>query len=193
MENIVFINACVRLESRTYALAKEIIKQLDGIVEEVNLEKEGIAPLNQNSLKERDIYVKKKDFSAPMLRYAKQFMEADKILIAAPYWDLSFPSTLRIYFEAITISGLSFTYTNAGNPKGLCNAKKLIYVTTAGGAIADMNLGYDYVKALAQTFYEIPEVLCFKVENLDIVGADVEKIMKKAIEEIHSNKKLFNE
>lgn len=193
MEKILFINACIRLESRTYALAKEIIKQMDGIIEEVNLEKEDIDPLNKISLKERDTYVKKKDFTAPMFQYAKQFMKADKIVIAAPYWDLSFPSTLRIYFEAITISGLSFTYTNAGNPKGLCNAKKLVYVTTAGGAIANMNLGYDYVKALAQTFYEIPEVCCFKVENLDIVGADVEKIMKKAIEEINSDKKRFKD
>ncbi|MEG2720898.1 MAG: NAD(P)H-dependent oxidoreductase, partial [Oscillospiraceae bacterium] len=156
------------------------------------LEKAKIVPLNLESLQKRDVYVENKNFTDSMFQYAKQFMEADKIVIAAPYWDLSFPSAVRVYFEAVTISGLSFKYSPNGCAIGLCNAKKIIYVTTSGGAIKEFNFGFEYIKALAKTFYGIPEVLCFKAENLDIVGADVEKIMEKAGLEIKSSKELIN-
>lgn len=183
MKKILFVNACVRPESRTYRLAAQILSQMEGTVEEINLEKAGIAPLDLAGLQARDRYIQNNDFTDPMFQYAKQFAEADLIVMGAPYWDLSFPSTIRIYLEAITVTGLSFKYTPEGCPAGLCKAKKLIYVTTAGGAIGNLNLGYDYVKALDETFYGIPETICCKAEKLDIVGADVEKIMEKAMGE----------
>ena len=37
MDKILFINACVREESRTLALAKEVLSRLEGNIEEVNL------------------------------------------------------------------------------------------------------------------------------------------------------------
>lgn len=184
MKHILFINACVRPESRTLILAKQILCSLEGTIEEVNLEQAGIMPLNRETLQERDAHIQKKEFQAPMLQYANQFANADEIVIAAPYWDLSFPSTLRIYFEAVSVCELSFHYTPDGCAKGLCNAKRITYVTTAGGSIAEYNLGYDYIKALAHTFYGIPEVRCYKAENLDMAGVDVNEIMQKTIDEI---------
>lgn len=192
MEKILFVNACVRPNSRTYILAKQLLsliesppkeQAMDSVVrtiEEVNLQQAALMPLDWERLQERDAYIQKKEFTAPIFQYARQFVEADEIVIAAPYWDLSFPSTLRIYFEAVTVTGLSFQYTPSGSTKGLCKAKRICYVTTAGGSIADYNLGYDYVKALAETFYGIPKVVCYQAQNLDVAGADVEKIMKEA-------------
>jgi len=49
-----FVNACVRPESRTLKLAKHVLAKLDGDVQEVNLEKENIQPLNLDTLMERD-------------------------------------------------------------------------------------------------------------------------------------------
>jgi FMN-dependent NADH-azoreductase len=69
-------------------------------------------------------------------------------------------------------------------PQGLCSAKRLTYVTTAGGPIFDEAFGYGYVKALATTFYGIRETRMIKAENLDIHGADVEGIMRRAMAEI---------
>lgn len=190
MNKILFLNACVRPESRTYILAKQVTDKLEGLVEEVNLEQAGILPLNWATLQERDAYILNKDFSSPLFKYAKQFVDADAIVIAAPYWDLSFPAVIKIYFEAVTVCGLSFEYTNTGKPKGLCKAKKLIYATTSGGAISEYNLGFDYIKSLARIFYEIPEVLCYTAENLDIVGADVDKIMMQAIDMIRADERI---
>ena len=57
-------------------------------------------------------------------------------------------------------------------------------MTTAGGPIFSDEFGYGYVKALAQGFYGIPDTAMVKAEGLDIIGADVEDILKKAEQEI---------
>ena len=183
MEKLLFINACVRSGSRTLELAKDVLARLEGEVIELNLEKENIPPLNGRLLAKRDELLASKDYDDPMLRYARQFAEADTILIAAPYWDLIFPASVRIYFEAVTVTGVTFRYTPQGFPAGLCKAKRLIYVTTAGGPIF-ANFGFDYVKAMAQGFFGIEDCICIKAEGLDIVGADIDGIMAKAKNEI---------
>ena len=70
------------------------------------------------------------------------------------------------------------TFPNhSGMPKGLCRAKRLYYITTAGGPIFSDEFGFGYVKALANTFYGIEEVYQIKAEGLDVDGADVDKII----------------
>ena len=180
MDTILFINACPRPDSRTRELAQHVLSKLEGKVEKLRLFDEQIQPLDMNGMAERDRAVKEGDWDAPILRYARQFAAADTIVVAAPYWDLLFPSVVRAYFEAVTVTGVTFRYTPEGFPAGMCRAKKLIYVTTAGGPIGEYNLGFDYVKALATLYYGIPEVKCFTAELLDIIGADVPAIMAKA-------------
>ena len=184
MKKILFINACIRPESRTLLLAQEVLKRLDGEIEEVNLCKEKIYPLDWERLEERTRLVMQKDFSAPIFKYANQFIKANEILIAAPCWDSAFPSVLRVYFEHVTITGLTFKYSPEGIPIGLCSADRMIYVTTAGGPFKNQTQGYDYVKTLANSFYGIPKIRCFRAENLDIRDADVNSIMQKAINDI---------
>ena len=186
MDQILFISACVRPGSRTHELAKYVVDKLDGQVEKLHLYDENISPLDLNGMKRREDAVRTGDLSAPVLRYAKQFAQADTIVVAAPYWDLLFPAVVRSYFEAVTVTGVTFRYTPEGFPAGLCRAKKLIYITTAGGPIGEYNLGFDYIKALSQLYFNIPEVVCFTAEGLDIIGADVEALMnaaKRAVDE----------
>ncbi len=184
MNKILFVNACTRLEqSRTNCLAQYVLKHLNGEIEEVDLSKENIQPLNYETLKKRDNLVSKGDFSDTMFRYAKQFSKADIIVVAAPFWDLSFPAILKIYFEAVNVCGVTFKYTPEGIPQGLCNAKQLFYVVTSGGPLIE-DYGFGYVKSLAQTFYGIEDVRLFKAENLDIVGNDASAILEEAKKEI---------
>ena len=187
MDKILFVNACVRPESRTLLLARHILERLDGGIEEINLQQAEIFPLNWQRLQERDALARRGEWNAPVFRHARQFAAADQIVVAAPYWDLAFPSILRVYFEQITVLGVTFTYSPEGIPVGLCRAGRILYVTTAGGPIGPYNLGYDYVKSLTTLYYGIPQVLCFTAENLDIVGADVQGIMEQAIENIKNS------
>ena len=185
--NILFINACVRQNSRTKRLADHLLALVEGEITEVCLEKEDLQPLSRGLLKKRDELLSERFYDHPMFRYATQFAEADLIVIAAPYWDLAFPSLLKIYLESITVTGITFCY-DQGISKGLCRAKRLIYVTTSGGPIFS-DFGYSYVKTLAETFYGIPETVCYKAENLDVYGADVEMILKRVEEEIITKEK----
>lgn len=184
MEQILFIDACPRPESRTRELVQHVLSKLEGSMETLHLFDEQIPPLDLEGMKERDRAVNSGDWEAPILHYARQFAQADTVVVAAPYWDLLFPTVVRAYFEAVTVTGVTFRYTAEGFPAGLCRAKQLIYVTTAGGPIGEYNLGFDYVKALATLYYGIPEVKCFTAEFLDIIGADVPAIMAKAKEAV---------
>ena len=93
--NILYINACVRKDSRTNELAQHVLNKLQGNIEEINLDSEKITPLYNNQLELRDSLIKDKDYNHPMFKYAKQFANTDIILISAPYWDLSFPAILK--------------------------------------------------------------------------------------------------
>ena len=108
MEKILFVNACIRPESRTLELAKYLLSFLEGEVEEVNLEQEKIPPLNTERLKYRQELLAAEAFDDPMLRWGRQFRQADTIVIAAPFYDYSFPSALKAWFEAIANVGLTF-------------------------------------------------------------------------------------
>ncbi len=179
---ILFVNACVRKESRTRGLAERVLEKLqmeNDRVEEIRVS-EVDAIRDEAFIVSRNGASEAMDFSASAYAPARQFAEADMIVIAAPYWDLSFPAILKAYFEQINVVGLTFEYTEDGKPRGLCKAKKLIYVTTAGGPILSDDYGYGYVKSLAQAFYGIPEVCEIKAEGLDVFGADVEKLLDNA-------------
>ena len=179
MAETLFINACVRENSRTLELAKYVLSKVSDNVDEVNLYDIELHSLDLKGIEVRDKAVYSKDFSDKVFDLAKQFANAETIVIAAPYWDLMFPSVLKTYLENVTVNGLTFYYNEKGIPSGLCKAKRLIYVTTSGGPII-CNFGYDYVKALSKSFYGINEVECVKAEGLDIYGADVLKILSDA-------------
>lgn len=191
MDKVLFVNACVRKNSRTLDLAKFILNKLNGKICEIDLENENLRPLDGKTLAKRERLVSENVFSDGIFEYAKEFAAADIIVIAAPYWDLTFPALLKMYLEQITVCGITFRYKK-GVPNGLCRAKRLIYVTTAGGTIRD-NFGFEYVKTLAQNFYGIGEVMLFKAENLDIVGNDVNDIMQTAKTEAEKNLKRYSE
>jgi len=181
---ILFIDACVRAESRTRALANTLLGNLDGNITHLKLWETELPEIDEIAIKNRNIDGKNNRFDAPVYDLAKQFAAADCIVIAAPFWDLSFPAVLKKYIEAITVSGITFRYSEQGIPIGMCRAEKLLYVTTAGGPIFNDEFGYGYIKTMAQQMYGIGDCVCFKAENLDIIGADVESIIKTAEKQI---------
>ena len=180
---IFYINSCMRKGSRTKILADYLLKKIGGEIKEIVLNDEKIAPIDDNFLQKRDELVSKGDFDDEMFSYAKDFVSADVIVVAAPYWDLSFPSVLKVFFEYINVLKLVFDYSAKGEIISLCRAKKLYYVTTKGGYGPD-DFGFGYVEALSKTFYGIKDVVLVKAEGLDIYGNDAEEILEKSKENI---------
>ena len=181
---ILFIDVCVRKDSRTRRLAKRVLQHMAGPVETVQLEEIDFPKIDEAFLRKRDASIAADDFSDPMFDLAKQFVRADAIVIAAPHWDLSFPAALKQYFEQINVVNLTFFYTDSDVPETLCRAKKLVYVATAGGPVRSHEYGFRYVKALGAEFYGIRDAVLFCAEGLDLVGADPEAILQKTEAEI---------
>lgn len=173
-----FINACVRKESRTRRLADRLLAPLNGAYREVRPDKMRFPVVDEDFLERRDRLIRAGKFDDPMFEQARQFAEADRIVIAAPFWDLSFPAALKQYFEQINVIGITFRYTPEGLPEGMCRAESLTYVTTAGGNFFPEEYGFGYVRALARNFYGIPDVRLIKATGLDLDGADPEAILR---------------
>ncbi len=180
--NILYINACVRTESRTDRLARKLLGKL-GPYQEVNLNEEKLQPLTRDTLADRVELIEKQAYDDPWFRYARDFQNADVIVIGAPFWDLSFPACLKAYIENIYVMGLVSEYGADGSSTGLCKAKKVYYVTTAGGRF-EPRYSYEYIRDLFRSHFGIPEAELIKAEMLDVEGYDVEEIMSRAICEI---------
>jgi len=192
---ILFINCCPRTDSNTRRLAGALLEKL-GPYDEVDLYERNcevktdglrksyqylpLEPLDEDRLNLRTELIEKGDYSHPMFDPTRAFSAADVIVIAAPLWDLSFPSALKVYFENIYITGLTSIYNEKGIPEGLCKATKLYYVSTAGGPyVADY--GYNFVESLTVKCFGIKSAELIKAELLDVWGADRDKIMTDAI------------
>ena len=177
MKKILFVNACVRKGSRTRKLAEKLLMKLDGPYEEIRLEDIAFPAVNEEFLNTRDSLISRGDLLDPMFDLARQFAEAETIVIAAPYWDMSFPAALKQYLEQINVVGITFKYSEEGMPVGLCKADELIYVTTAGGEYVPEEFGFGYVRALARDYYGIQNVRQIKAVGLDLDGADADLII----------------
>ena len=179
--NILYVNACARKDSRTNRIAQKILEKLGGDVQEVKLVEIQFPKTSEDFLKKRDASIAARDYADSYFDLAKQFAKADVIVIAAPYWDLSFPAALKQYIEHINVLGITFEYSPQGTPVGLCKASKLYYAMTAGGSYVPEEFGFGYIKALAQNFYGIKEVELIKATGLDIQGNDAEAILRECL------------
>ena len=204
MEKVLFISTCLRENSRTRKLAdaaleryfedrtiyEEMIREktisgagFEVSVVERDLARFPVAPLDKSGLETRE-NGENTGFNGSFFELAKEFSSVDTLIVAAPYWDLSFPAVLKAYFEAVCVCGLTFHYGEDGLPHSLCKAKRLIYVTTSGGYIGEMNFGFDYVKGLCKSFFEIDDARFVSAQGLDIDGNDPEKILRDTIDRL---------
>lgn len=179
---LLFINACIRGDkSRTLQLAKYFLSNYknqykDVEIEEIDLNKENIHPILSKELENRDRLIKNKEYDNEIFKYARQFSLADKIVIASPCWDYSFPSILKVYIENVCVLGMTFRYNTEGSQStGLSKFSSLLYVTTVGGYPHDKEYMNNISAFLGNGKY-------FEVcaTGLDIVGNDVNKILEEA-------------
>ena len=193
MRNILYVNACVtrEIDSRTNRLAQAYLKKRlesqDCTLSTVDLEETAMSPLTGKTLAEREKAIAANDFSGAAFELAVNFAAADEVVIAAPYWDMSFPASLKLYLEQICVNKLTFCYNEKGMPCGMTNIKKVVYLTTAGGYIGNSNFGFDYVKGLFSTLFGVGDISFFSAEGLDIYGNDPEKILSEAVEKMYAS------
>lgn len=187
MKHILFVNACVKRDkpSRTMRLAQAYLSkqsQTQAVrIDTIVLEGLNLAPLTGEGLAAREKAIHAGDFSGEMFALARNFITADEVVIAAPYWDMSFPALLKVYLEQLCVNKLTFCYGDKGMLRSLAKVKKVVYITTAGGMIGVANFGFDYVKGLFAKLFNVTDFAFWSAEGLDIAGNDPEALLQAAI------------
>lgn len=117
----------------------------------------------------------------------QDLLKADILVIEAPMYNWSIPSTLKAYFDQIARAGITFQYVGEGLlPKGLLKDKKAYIVTSSGGIYSEGELKpYDFTTNYVRFFLQllgIEIINVFRVEGQAVFGS--ENAILKAIENV---------
>jgi len=200
MSTVLYIKANAKPEgtSRTFKISDAFIESYkkhhpDDEVVTLDLYQEVIGFLNAESVMMHGSNAGESR-NHPILKYAYQFLEADKYVFAAPLWNLSIPAILKAYIDYITVTGITFKYTAAG-AVGLCNGKKAVHIVSRGGyystePYSNFEMGDRYLRTLLG-FLGIKDITTISADGLDVVGNDVNAIVGEAISKANETAAIF--
>jgi FMN-dependent NADH-azoreductase len=112
---------------------------------------------------------------------------ADVIVIAAPMYNFTIPSTLKSWFDHVARSGRTFRYTPEGRPQGLLKDKKVYVVESRGGFYGgdspanEPDFHEPYLKAMLG-FIGLNDVSFVHVEGQDISPSEAQAGVREARE-----------
>lgn len=171
MDKLIIIDSCMRAGSRTRTILEAVEEVLASRyeVEVVDVNALALPPVNPQSLMQRSAGIVCEEAVA----IARRIALADRIVVAAPFWDMSFPSVLKAFFENMSLYGVTFT-DDGTTCTGLCRCRKVLYITTRGMNIPTGDFrdqGSSYLKALS-TLWGLGEVITVAAWNLDYMSPD---------------------
>ena len=176
-------------ESRTKILCNAFFEAAkkahpDYEFETVVLKEEDIHPYTMDDVNYRYGVMERQDLDDPILKWVNQYNTADKIVIGAPYWDMGFPSLLKIYIENIFVGGLTFKGSEKGLV-GLGRPKEALYIQTAGGFVAEDDAATAYLRT-AFGVMGIERFDRIAADGIDIEGIDAEGLMNEAVKKLEA-------
>lgn len=183
-KELLYIDCCIRGgQSRTRKLADAFFAALPEAYQVTRLElpELDLRPLSGAFFQEREALLQAGKLDDPRFDRARQLAAADAVVIAAPFWDLSFPALVKIYIENVSVEGITFCGTERGL-EGRCRAEHCVFLTTRGGCYppgSPMEQATPYLTAL-QRFFGFGDFTCVAADGLDVLGADTEAIMADA-------------
>lgn len=179
MNKLIIIDSCMREESRTKVIldaARDVLSTRYEI-ETINVNALALPPVTPDVLKER----MSGKVPEETVALAGRIASADRIVIAAPFWDMSFPAILKAFFENMSLYNVTFT-DNGTTCTGLCKCQKVMYITTRGMDIPtgdSRDQGSSYLKAIS-SLWGLGDVITVASWNLDYLP--VEKVAEKVRE-----------
>ncbi|MFA0815215.1 MAG: FMN-dependent NADH-azoreductase [Anaerofustis sp.] len=200
MSKVLYIKANSKPEelSRTFRISNKFIEAYkkehpQDEIQVIDLYKENLIFLPESSVLAHAMAATDAQ-NDPILKYAYQFLEADKYVFAEPLWNLGIPAVLKAYIDYISVSGVTFRYTAEG-PVGMCQNKPAVNITGRGGTyssgpMAEYEMGDRYLRTICR-FLGICNFTTITAENLDVIGSDVDAIVGKAIAEAEALAKKF--
>ena len=183
MKTLFYIDACLREGSNTKKIADVIIDELSKKyeIETVRLSMHTFPVVGNDILNDRANGIVPEKFVV----MAKKIADADRLVIAAPFWDMSFPSALKVFLENMSLFNVTFA-SDEKECYGLCKAEKVLYITTRGMNISTgdvLEQATPYIKALSK-LWGLGELHVISAQNMDYSTEEqkAEKV-KNAIEE----------
>lgn len=167
MQKLILIDACMRDgESRTRRILEPLISELGKSyeIETVVLDGEDYQAVGRRVLAERG----EGHVPETIAEQARRLAAADRIVIAAPFWDMSFPAILKVFIENMSLFNITFK-DNGTYFEGLCRCEKVLYITTRGMNVKTgepMEGATPYIKAIG-ALWGLGEVITVAAENLD--------------------------
>jgi len=173
MDKLVYIDACVRgKDSRTLRIAQPLVEALAEKYEitAFHLPEMKMEPIDPQS------YAAREQGSVPQWAAdaARTIAEADRLVIAAPFWDMSFPSMLKVFIEHCSLFGITFD-SNDHTCYGLCKCQKVLYITTRGMDIATgdpLEQATPYIRALS-FLWKLGDLQTVAAANMDYSSPEV--------------------
>ena len=184
---LLFVDCCISQRgegSRTKKLANAFLTAFRGKNPEADVETVtpetllALKPFDVEMLNERDALASVGAWDAPVFSLARQFRGADAVVVAAPFWDMSFPAALRTYIEHISANGLTYHYAEDGC-HGDCRAERLVYLTSGGDFEREDSVGVVYWRQLAAMF-GIPRFDYVFAGGLDAVPEQAAELLEGA-------------
>ena len=157
---LLFVDCCISQrgeESRTRKLAMAYLEAYMNRHPEAEMEIVSpeellaLAPFDVEMLNEREALAQSGQFDDRIFDLARQFAEADAVVVAAPYWDMSYPAALKTYIEHISAVGLTYHYEMDG-VHGDCKAEHLVYLTSGGDFEHEDSIGVLHWRQLCGLF-----------------------------------------
>lgn len=183
MKKLIYIDSCLRAGSRTRRIADRLIQELSMTYE---IETVRLAD-SDYPVVDNDILIARSEGRVPeaYAALARRIAAADRIVIAAPFWDMSFPSALKVFFENMSLYGITFE-SNDRTCVGLCKAERVLYITTRGMDIStgdSLEQATPYIRAISH-LWGLGELNVISAQNMDYSSDDeVEAKIQTAINE----------
>ena len=185
---LVVVDGCISqrgAQSRTRTLAQAFLEAFlaahpDWETERVDVAALNLAPFTVEGLNDRDALASVGAWDAPVYDEARRFRAADAVVVAAPYWDLSYPAALRTYMEYISANGLAYHY-EADGCHGDCRAAWLVYLTSGGDFEHEDSVGVVHWRQLAAMF-GIPQFDYVFAGGMDIDPAKTPELLEASCE-----------
>ncbi len=184
MKKLLYIDACIRDEqSRTKRIATPIVEALKQKYEVQTLV---IHDLDLSIVKKALVTKRNNgDIDPQVMSWAESVRDADRIVIAAPFWDMSIPAALKNFLELCSIFDVTFK-SDDKTCYGNCKAEKMLYITTRGMDIDTgdvLEQGSSYLKALSW-LWGIGPLEVVSAQNMDYLSeTEIEERISKAISE----------
>ena len=117
-----------------------------------------------------------------------EFLDADVVVLGAPMYNFSVPSSLKAWIDRVAQAGRTFRYTEKG-PVGLAGGKKVLIVSSRGSTMSGtpVEAALDHQEAYLEAvmgFLGVTDVTVIRAEGLAFGPDAREQAIERALAEL---------